>query len=278
MRLDKRAVLAVSVIASALTIVDACYLTSDFSGVADGVRPSAEGGDAEIADAGGGGSPTDAGEAGPFSCANGNHAVCSTFDNGALTSDGWKVQTLGSGQASLDSTQFVSPPSSFRSVVPTNAGTQHWSGIIFQSVIVPTTYTTLTYAFDFRLTSCTSSGSGMTVVAINPNPQHTLGMLITKSGLEWGEAVAGPDGGSMFTPATLTKQPNAGTWMRITITINNPSNPTVDISYDDKSVLSAHPFTPFTPSGTVLLNLGNNGSGPNGECDIAYDNVVFDRQ
>jgi hypothetical protein len=279
MKLIKRVAMAISLVASALTFVEACYLTSDFSGIADGTRPPAEGGgdDAQVVDAG---TPaSDSGDAGPFSCANTSYAVCTTFDDmGALASGGWKVQMLGSGQASLDPSQFVSPPNSFRSLVPANSTTQHWSAIIFQPVMVPTTYTTLTYAFDFRLTTCTSSGSGMTVMAINPNPQHTLGMLITKSGLEWGEAVADGDGGSVFNPATLGKQPVSGVWMRITTIIKNPANPTIDILYDDKPVLSAHPFTPFTPASQILLNLGNNGSGPNSNCDIAYDNVVFDRQ
>jgi hypothetical protein len=278
MKVTKRVVLAISSIASALLFVEACYLTSDFSGIADGTRPPAEGGGADSDTVDAGTTPSDAGEAGAFTCANTPYAVCTTFDDmGALASGGWKVQMLGSGQASLDQSQFVTAPNSFRSLVPGNSTTQHWSAIIFQPVVVPTTYTTLTYAFDFRLTTCTANGSGMTVVAINPNPQHTLGMLITKSGLEWGEAVI-DDGGSVFMPATLTKQPASGVWIRITMIIKNPSNPTVDVLYDDKPVLSAHPFTPFTPAGTVLLNLGNNGSGPNTNCDIAYDNVIFDRQ
>jgi hypothetical protein len=249
----------------------ACYLTSDFNGIADGKPTASDAGDeAAVLDSGAEAATP------PLTCTPGQHLICSTFDNGALDGDGWSIKLSTGATATLTTSEFVTPPTSFQSIIPANTSTTTLGmALLTQKVAPKTNWTTLTFAFDFRLTACSGENGGITILALTPGTNTVFGLVFASQGLEWGQLVSFVDGGQTFVSAKLA-QPKLKTWTRIQITIANPANPVVDITYDGVSVLAAHPSQAFSPTTLSAVSLGLDGSGVNTQCDVAFDNVTFD--
>ncbi len=269
----RRATLA---FASCLVAVigSACYVTADFSGIADGKGlADADTPDVAIgAEAGG-----DA--AVPFNC-NGSHLICSTFDNGALDSDGWTIQQTDGGTSNLTTNEYVSPPASFHSLIKSNNSAAILQGAYLSQRVRPLiNWKTLDFSFDFRLTSCSAKGGGITIFALSPSTEAVFGLLYGNNGLVWGQVVTNVgDGGSLFIPATLTQQPKLKEWIRIDVKLSNPAAAMVDITFNGVPVLKAQTQVPFMAAGNAVVSLGPDGSGTNAQCEMAFDNVTFDSQ
>ena len=252
----------------------ACYLTADFNGVADGKAL----GDAGTSDAQAESGLTADGAV-AFNCL-GSHLICSTFDNGALDSDGWTIRQTDGGTVNLTTNEYVSPPASFHSLILSNNSASVLQGAFLTQKVRPMVgWKTLDFSFDFRLAGCNGKGGGITVLAISPSTEAVFGLVFGNNGLMWGQVVTNVgDGGSLFIPSQLTQQPKLKEWIRIDVKLSNPAKATVDITFDGVPVLKAQSQAPFTPAGNNVVSLGPDGTGTNAQCEMAFDNVTFDSQ
>lgn len=248
-----------------------CSLVSDFDGVA-GTRPDDAGLDTS-------------GEIDPdgipetstkFSCADGDKLVCSTFDEGAVDRGGWKLELTGSGTATLDASQYTSPPASFHSKIGSAPKDARIGATISQKVTTGA-FTTLVYAFDMRLLSCTSDGTGgsITLAAIQPSSQLVFGLVVVDTNkLSFAQLRLL---GGQFQATPLTLQPSRE-WKRFEIRIAiNATAAHASVTVDGETTFDGD-VDPASPASTTLLNLGANATGPIKGCDVVYDNVAFRKE
>lgn len=270
----RRAAGALLSCASIGAFASACYLTADFNGIADGKGQS----DASTPETSDG---VDAGPdaPAPFSC-NGSHLICSTFDNGALDSDGWSIRQTDGGTANLSTNEYVSPPASFHSVIVANNSVSVLQAAFLTQKVRPLiNWKVLDFTFQLRVTSCTAKDNGITILALTPSSEAVFGLVYANNGLVWGQVVTNiGDGGQLFIPSLLSHQPKLKEWILVDIKLQNPASPTVDITFDGVPVLNAAKQVAFTPGGNAIVSLGPDGSGTNAQCEMAFDNVRFDSQ
>jgi hypothetical protein len=259
------------VVASALVATSSCSLLSDFDNVA-GVRPDDAGTDTFV--------EPEAGEAGeasaPFSCAGGGKLVCSTFDEGAVDKGGWTIEITGNGTTSLDASQYTSPPASFHAKIGSAADKVKIGAIINQRVVTGP-FKTLVYAFDMRLLSCTSEGSGgsVTLAALQPSTQLAFGLVLidtNKVAFAQSRLLSG-----QFTATPLTVQPSRE-WTRFEMRISI-STTAAHASVTANGVVAFDgDIDTGSPASSMPLNLGANATGPVKGCDVVYDNVAFSKE
>jgi len=260
------------VTATLVAIVGAsCSLVSDFDNVA-GTRPDDAGVDEPIVvDEGG---IPEASVA--FTCAGGDKLVCTTFDEGAVDRGGWEIEITGNGTATLDASQYTSPPASFHSKIGAAAKDVKIGATISQKVTTGA-FTTLVYSFDLRMLSCLSetNGGSVTLAAIQPSNQLAFGLVLVNTNQVTFAQLKLLSGRFESTP--LTVQPSRE-WKRFEVRISLSSTVgRAKVTVDGVTAYEGDTDT-ATTTATTLLNLGANATGAVKACDVVYDNVSFRKE
>lgn len=254
-----------------LAAVSSCSLVSDFDNVA-GVRPDDAGVDTivdpDVADGGDG--------SGVFTCAGGDKLVCSTFDEGAVDKGGWTIEIAGNGSATLDASQYTSPPASFHAKIGSAPDKQKIGAIINQRITTGP-FKTLVYAFDMRLLSCVSEGSGgsVTLAALQPSTQLAFGLVLVDTNrvaFAQSRLITG-----QFTATPLTIQPSRE-WTRFEMRISINTTAAHATVTANGAVAFDGDIDTGSPASSMPLNLGANATGPVKGCDVVYDNVAFSKE
>ena len=262
-------VLASALVAPAvLTGGAGCLLTSDFDGVA-GTAP-ADGGPGSPSEGGGEASP---GDGGTSPCTSGSHVFCSDFDDiDALPVPGWTSKAM-LGSLTFDT---ASPRSRPHALVAKVKGSAFVTAYLLREGFLGATFTQAILDFDFRLTDCPAQGkNALTFVFMQTGLSAAYGFVILSNGeLAIGAQVSGMDN---FFP--LEKPVKAGVWTHISIRLA-PTSPSV--MHVSATVDGAKGVDTDAPSAamksTVTFNLGVQGATAALGCEVAYDNVVLDKQ
>jgi hypothetical protein len=226
------------------------------------------------------GAPDTGGTGGVDWCiAHPGHTVCSDFDTSIVASNqgNWALTTLGVSTAALDTSEFVSSPSSFHVVTPSQSGAGY-TGAYLAATLYQTKHT-VTYAFDLRINSCSAPPpAGIEYLAFSVDGGRTQGQLyILPSGqYSFNEATQ-----TSLTQHPFTAHPTLGVWTHVSITATYArltSSSSVTVSFDSMALLNTKLTTPVTPSGMVILNFGWETEGAFGGCDVEFDDLTIDLQ
>lgn len=256
-----------------------CLLTSDFDGiVADGGQPNP--GDGEVpADDGGVG---DGSVSPPVDCDSGDFIVCSRFDRGVITADGWRRQVEGTGFLELDQSTSVSAPASLRSRITYQNDATGDGGappsataILLQNVNVGS-FQRLRWGFDLKIGECevnAASNGNITLMAIQHSATGVVGMLINRQGDTLNQTNLGTGVGTNAEfPAGLPR----ARWFHLDfgMTMGAESND-VEVALDGVPNHAAR-FEPLPAHQNMLLNIGaNSSSAAIGGCEVWFDNYYF---
>jgi hypothetical protein len=241
-----------------------CLLTSDFDGIA-GARPADDAGAVDDA-------AVEGGSASP--CASGEHLVCTDFDHGstALPVPGWNHATGDAGTIVIDESSSVSPPASLRAKV---AGTTDVGAYLYRTAFTGA-YTALIASFDVRIVSCPPQGNSLTLMYLRPGNNVAVGFVTLTSGVQAIGTKVGSDPDTFF---TLEKQIPEGTWARIVLRFEVRSATTAHLTLTVDGQRAVDTDAPSAAlANTAIINVGAQGSAASKGCEVAFDNVVLDRE
>ena len=216
------------------------------------------------------------------------HDFCADFDNlkdvfdrspGAFCDFGGLenncVDTTSGGAIALDTMFFRSAPNAMLATLPpSNAGTTR--ALLFRPV--PTSGSTLTYAFDLRI-----DAAGMGSVTVGEIQLGDMGHRIT---LRVDNGI--PDGGQIGPGLVVEEESSSGlselpigsvpsgTFVRISaVTTSAPNTVTVSIDGKNPGTLS---IAGTTDTRARAISLGLVGAAPSTAWRMRYDNVTFDHR
>lgn len=241
-----------------------CLLTSDFDGIA-GVRPPTEGGAED-------GAATDGGSTSP--CATGEHLVCSDFDYGttALPVPGWNHSTGDAGTLVIDESSSVSAPASLRAKVLDSKDV----GAYLYRTVFTGSYTALVASLDVRIVSCPPQGNSLTLMYLRPGNSVAIGFVVLTSGVQAVGTKVGTDPDTFF---ALEKQVPEDTWAHVVLRMEVRSATTAHLSLTVDGQRAVDTDAPSAAvAQTTILNVGTQGSAATKGCEVAFDNVVLDRE
>jgi hypothetical protein len=270
--------------ASACLFPDLGGLTED-AGAADAVASDAPSGDA--ADAGDASTIGDAGDAaaeasGSGYCATlgGTHALCEDFDeDGGFVSSFPITFVTAKASVALDTSAFVSPPSSLVVKTPQGGSSDH----AYVQRPFTATASTVTYSFDVRFDSWTSasSPSGIFAAVIIDDGQpdfHVLSVYTTATYAALEESFRAADGGNSYIDHTFNSAFALGAWRRLSIAIDLVKR-TVAASLDGNGVVGPVALDPSWKAGPPTITLGfTYVAAQTQSWQARYDDVVFDLQ
>ena len=266
MRPGSRAVMLA--LAASLVGGAGCLLTSDFGGIV-GVRPAEGEGEGGAAD---GASTEDAGGA-AGACTGEEHTFCTDFDD--ITEPpvpGWQVVQRGGGTVTLDRASAVTEPHSIGMSI---SGGESPAAFLLRDVALGS-FKTVTLGFDFRLVDCPAQvENSLTFVYLGVGTGTAYGFVILSSGsLALGSAV-GTD--NAFFPLETLVQP--GEWARIVVTLTAKTATELHLGLTVNGAASVDTDAPTgPPKSTLQIELGAQGVAAPKGCQVAYDNVVLDKE
>lgn len=299
---------------SAASLFAGCVLTSNFDGIDDGAdtpdatpdgatrppndasRDAPEEGGLSDADAALDGGPRDA-DAGPPAndgasdasteagsdgggfCSGSTHFFCTDFDRPSFAALGLSESVSGGGVNTLDTTDFISAPQSYRSSVP---GSGLPSALLYTAVMNGT-YRSFDLSFNVRIKSCPfptgSAAVGLASVAYTST--SALGFYMTGFGVNRPTIadVYPGDAGTQFSYRAFSGAFPNDVWTRVSVRGSFMTN--VTEAYVNGVLVATDTFKSGVTSPTLVQvrvgaqALGNVGANV-AACEALFDNVSLD--